>query len=401
MLGKDWPLLSTNLDETWKPNGADGCGDAREHGAVRDQGRLCGGPDASSGHSAGIHFSRHFCDAQCLPPKSRWRISFRRMPSQGIVPIVDLFEAHLPVTNLDRAVAFYKDHLGLTLARVFPERKAAFFWIGAPQKAMLGLWEGETITMPIRRALHTAFHVTLSDLQDAPARLRKAGIEPKDLDGFATDEPVVLAWMPAASIYFEDPDHNLLEFITILPDTPRPELGVLSWKGWIHRKPPNQDVVSVKRFHGSRLELRSLFEQADDSQAAIDSYIELGEVFVARREQCIVGHLQLITNGLDGEIKSLSVIENQRHKGIGASLVRAGLDHAFSTTVPRVVVATASADISNLRFYQRLGFRMERIERNVFSIDRGYPNLQVDGIPVRDRVWLSISSAEYRERTSA
>jgi len=42
----------------------------------------------------------------------------------------------------------------------------------------------------------------------------------------------VLAWMPAASVYFHDPDGNLLEFLSMLPDEPRPELGVIGWKRW-------------------------------------------------------------------------------------------------------------------------------------------------------------------------
>ena len=105
-----------------------------------------------------------------------------------------LFEAHLTVSELDRAVAFYKDFLGLPLARLFPERKVAFFWIGAPGRAMLGLWEAGTMPMSIN--LHVAFQVALSDLNEAPSSLQKAGIQPRDLAGLPTDEPEVLAWMP-------------------------------------------------------------------------------------------------------------------------------------------------------------------------------------------------------------
>jgi lactoylglutathione lyase len=155
------------------------------------------------------------------------------MPSENLTPIVDLFEAHLTVTDLDRAVAFYGDQLALPLARIFPERKVAFFWIGAPGKAMLGLWEAGT--MPMSFSLHVAFQVALSDLHEVPARLQKAGIEPRDLAGLPTKEPVVLAWMPAASVYFRDPDNNLLEFITMLPDPPRPDLGVLPWSDWVRK----------------------------------------------------------------------------------------------------------------------------------------------------------------------
>jgi lactoylglutathione lyase len=39
--------------------------------------------------------------------------------------------------------------------------------------------------------------------------------------------------MPAAALYFCDPDRNLLEFIAMLPDEPQPELRIVSWKQWL------------------------------------------------------------------------------------------------------------------------------------------------------------------------
>jgi lactoylglutathione lyase len=153
---------------------------------------------------------------------------------ESLIPIIDLFEAHFTVSQLDRAVAFYKDLLGLPLARVFPERKVAFFWIGAPGKAMLGLWEAGT--MPMSISLHVAFQVAFSDLHEAPARLEKSGVQPRDFAGGPTKEPVVLAWMPAASVFFRDPDNNLLEFISMLPDPPRPDFGVIPWSDWVRLK---------------------------------------------------------------------------------------------------------------------------------------------------------------------
>jgi hypothetical protein len=52
-------------------------------------------------------------------------------------------------------------------------------------------------------------------------------------------------------------------------------------------------------------------------------------------------------------------------------------------------VATAGADVGNLRFYQRVGFRMLSVERDVFTEAAGYPPaLEVDGIPLLDRVWF-------------
>ena len=151
-----------------------------------------------------------------------------------MIPIRGLFEAHLTVSDLPRSMAFFGETLGLKLAQTFPERKAAFYWIGGDGASMLGLWE--TGSAPHRMSLHVAFAVELSDLLTAPQRLRAAGVIPRDFAGKPTDEPVVLAWMPAASLYFHDPDGNLLEFLAMLPDAPRPELGVVAWTKWLTEK---------------------------------------------------------------------------------------------------------------------------------------------------------------------
>jgi lactoylglutathione lyase len=43
------------------------------------------------------------------------------------VPVRGLFETHLTVSDLGRAVAFYRDVVGLAVALELPERGAAFF----------------------------------------------------------------------------------------------------------------------------------------------------------------------------------------------------------------------------------------------------------------------------------
>jgi len=83
---------------------------------------------------------------------------------------------------------------------------------------MLGLWEAGT--SPQRLSLHLAFTLDLPDLLEAPARLPAAGVIPRDFWGNPADEPVVIAWMPAVSLYFHDPDGNLLELLSMLPDAP-------------------------------------------------------------------------------------------------------------------------------------------------------------------------------------
>jgi lactoylglutathione lyase len=142
----------------------------------------------------------------------------------------DLFEVHLTVSDLAGAIAFYRDVVGLRLAHVVPAGDAAFFWIGDAGHAMLGLWASGPA--PQRVTSHTAFRVSLDDIMAAPGALRAAGVTPLDFDGRPTDLPVVLAWMPAAAVYFRDPDGHLLEYIAMLPHEPRPDGGVVPWRTW-------------------------------------------------------------------------------------------------------------------------------------------------------------------------
>jgi lactoylglutathione lyase len=123
-------------------------------------------------------------------------------------------------------MSFFGQTLGLELAEVFWDRRVAFYWIGGRGNSMLGLWEVGTGSK--RLSLHIAFRADLPHLLDAPIRLRTANVVPLDFWGQPTDEPVVLGWMPAASLYFRDPDENMLVLLSMLPDSPQPELGIVS-----------------------------------------------------------------------------------------------------------------------------------------------------------------------------
>jgi len=100
---------------------------------------------------------------------------------------------------------------------------------------MLGLWSVGTI--PLGLNLHVAFEVgAIKDLLEAPKRLKDQGIVPLSFFGTESMEPSVIAWMPAAAIYFKDPDGNLIEYLTMLDDNlRRPETGIISWSEWIAR----------------------------------------------------------------------------------------------------------------------------------------------------------------------
>src|SRR3954447_20471869 len=153
--------------------------------------------------------------------------------------------------------------------------------------------------------------------------------------------------------------------------------------------------VKLDEYDGERASLRALFELADDSQEELDSYIAAGRVFVATMGDVVVGHLQLTPRAhpAELEIKNMAVLPSHQRRGIGRVLLERATEVAREEGRARLFVATATADISNLRFYQRAGFRFASIERDAFTPARGYPPVS-DGIELCDRVWLTRELAD-------
>ncbi|MBT9368860.1 VOC family protein [Rhizobium sp. CSW-27] len=149
--------------------------------------------------------------------------------------ITGVYETHLPVRDLDRSIAFYRDRLGLELATEIPERQIAFFWVGRREIGMLGLWQ--VGTGPLQMRLHFAFRTQKEAVITASETLRSSGIEPLDFHGNPTEEPVVIGWAPSLSVYFKDPDGHSLELIHMLDEAPDPGFGIGPLSAWMaHRR---------------------------------------------------------------------------------------------------------------------------------------------------------------------
>lgn len=146
-----------------------------------------------------------------------------------------LYETHLNVLDLDRSMEFYGDVLGLKLGNVDQSRRIAFYFIGGWNESMLGVWE-----KPPAQVLsqHIAFEVDLDQLGQTTARLAERGVELLDFFGRPSRVPTVFGWMPAAGVYFNDPDGHLLEVLARLPGIPQPELGLLTLDEWDARRKP-------------------------------------------------------------------------------------------------------------------------------------------------------------------
>ncbi|MEM7151902.1 MAG: GNAT family N-acetyltransferase [Myxococcota bacterium] len=157
---------------------------------------------------------------------------------------------------------------------------------------------------------------------------------------------------------------------------------------------PELDALTIVEVPaGHRGAYQDLLRLADDSETAIAGYRDQGQLFGLLEPDGDQprGHVLAIPNGEPEtiELMSIAVAPAQQGRGLGRRLLLAVLERLAKQGWRRVVVATATSSLGAIAFYQRLGFRMLRIERDAFSPATGYPaDLHEHGIPVRDRVWL-------------
>jgi catechol 2,3-dioxygenase-like lactoylglutathione lyase family enzyme len=127
--------------------------------------------------------------------------------------IKGLYEAHLPVKNLEKSIEFYKK-LGLKFA--WRDHDTAFFWI-EEGKSWIGLWEINEYETPYHPSLrHIAFRVSYEDLKRSLTWLESLDIEAVPFGSRTSVEPFVRPYQGNASVYFNDPDGNSLELICYL-----------------------------------------------------------------------------------------------------------------------------------------------------------------------------------------
>jgi catechol 2,3-dioxygenase len=134
--------------------------------------------------------------------------------AEAIDPRVDIGHVHLKVSDLDRAVAFYRDVLGFELTQRFGDQAAFLSAGGYHHHLGLNTWESRGGSPP-PPGTTGLYHVAIrypdrATLGDALRRVLEAGIS---ITG-ATDHGV------SEAIYLRDPDENGIE---LYRDRPREE----------------------------------------------------------------------------------------------------------------------------------------------------------------------------------
>lgn len=270
---------------------------------------------------------------------------------------------------LDECLLFYRDLLGLDVLFEFRDHDGYDgVVLGLPDRSVqLELIRHADATPPTR----SEEDALVLYLDDAGAALRAR------LDGTVeVGVPSNPYWARLGAYELTDPD------------------------GWHVLVVPASDLVEpdptvvVEPFTGDRDELRWSFREAEDSESALDGYIDEGRVWVARApDGAVVGHVQTVERdgGRTWELLSTAVAATFRGHGVGRVLLAHACSEARAAGATRLELATAAADVGNLRFYQRCGLRMRAVVRDRFVPETGYPEpIDIDGIPLRDQVWFDV-----------
>lgn len=134
---------------------------------------------------------------------------------------------------------------------------------------------------------------------------------------------------------------------------------------------------------------RELLLLADPSPAKLESYLPGARCFAADTGAVPVGACAIVPLGPGVfELMSIAVSPDAQRRGIGTALLRHAIAVLASAGATRLEVGTGSFGYQ-LAFYQRQGFRVERVDRDFFV--RTYPEPIVeDGIRLRDMLRLAL-----------
>ncbi|MFC6182115.1 GNAT family N-acetyltransferase [Lactiplantibacillus daowaiensis] len=136
-----------------------------------------------------------------------------------------------------------------------------------------------------------------------------------------------------------------------------------------------------------RKTLMPLFLLGDDDQAKVAAYYQTGTLVVAQSEAKIVGLALLVADDTADtvELKNIAVSPTYQGQQIGTHLVQVALQ-AMASTYTTMIVGTGDADVANIRFYLKNGFRFIGVKKGFF-LSYAKP-IMVDGIALQDMVML-------------
>lgn len=150
-----------------------------------------------------------------------------------------------------------------------------------------------------------------------------------------------------------------------------------------------QQVLWQTLLPTQQLQLKTLLLEADPDWVAIEAYLFNSDMFVMLNQQAqIIAQLCLCKSDAQAEIKNLAVDAGYQGQGLAKTLIQHAIEYTKQLKMHTLWVKTGNSSLDQLALYQKCGFRMSYIERDVF---RDYPApIYENGIRCLDQVVLSI-----------
>ena len=130
-----------------------------------------------------------------------------------------------------------------------------------------------------------------------------------------------------------------------------------------------------------------------DAEPQVRGYLHQGDLYAlcgADREP--LGVTLVVPDAAEpetAELRAVAIDPTQHNRGLGQRMLASVLADLRARGFRRAVVGTSNAGIGQIAFYQKAGFRLWRIERDYFTLQKGYdPEERENGLPHRDMIWF-------------
>lgn len=143
-------------------------------------------------------------------------------------------------------------------------------------------------------------------------------------------------------------------------------------------------------------QLCNLLLEADPDWQQVQSYLSDAQVYAIYIEAQPIAEICLSPYAeQEVEIKNLSVDVRYRGQGLAKQLIQYAVEKATQQGYAGVWVKTGNSSLDQLALYQKMGFRMQHIEKDIFL---NYPeSIYENGIRCLDQVVLYRSLRDIKK----
>ena len=127
---------------------------------------------------------------------------------------------------------------------------------------------------------------------------------------------------------------------------------------------------------------------ADPSANLVESYLKVSDLYVAKKEQEIIGVIVLFSVSSETvEIKNVAIKPAFQRQGIGQYMLEKAIEIVATNKFKNIQIGTANSSVGQLHLYQKLGFEMSEIKKNFF-IEKYTEPIFENGIQAKHMILL-------------